>query len=127
MKQTPNLLHLHQQFEATLKSIDSLLPLIRELSPTPAVLGYPKQEAIEWLQRHETFSRGLYSSSIGWSANQSHELIVAIRSGLIKKNTVHLFTGLGIVSESDPLLEWEELNHKLKLLLPYFYAKHATI
>ena len=45
---------------------------------------------------------------------------VPIRSGLIKNNYLLLFTGSGIVSESDSHKEWEETSLKLEHILSYF-------
>ena len=50
--------------------------------------------------------------------------MVAIRSGLIKKDEVNFFAGCGIVEGSDPFKEWEETNLKfIPMLSALEYAR----
>lgn len=82
------------------------------LHPTPAVAGYPKQEALDFIQQYEPFARGWYAGALGFLTQQTAEFSVAIRSALVKANNIHIFAGAGIVAGSDPLLEWQEIERK---------------
>ncbi len=86
--------------------------LIHTLHPTPATLGIPCDTAYSFLNENESFSRGLYAGCFGWIQPDRTEITVGIRSALIKKNELHIFAGTGIVAESDPEKEWQELENK---------------
>ena len=42
---------------------------------------------------------------------------IAIRSALVREDTLHIFSGAGIVADSIAEKEWEELDHKMKHFL----------
>jgi menaquinone-specific isochorismate synthase len=79
--------------------------------------GLPKELALEFLTNQEPFYRGLYAAPLGWVSKSQSDLIVAIRSSLINNHNLTLFAGAGIVNGSDPLSEWEELEHKISQFL----------
>ncbi len=111
--QTHHIHHLYTSFTGTLHK---LLPdpiLIQTLHPTPATLGYPINKAKAFLKEKEPFARGLYAAPIGWISPNRAEVAVALRSCVVQKNTLHLFSGAGIVKGSHPEKEWEELESKL--------------
>lgn len=119
----PNLLrlnqvqHLYSHCSGILNPEISDADIINQLHPTPAVGGYPRQKALELIASLETFSRGFYASPIGWVALDSAEFLVSIRSGLIQRNKLILFAGAGIISDSQPEAEWEELENKIRNFL----------
>lgn len=115
VRKTPNIQHLCTEIFAQLKSETSDEALVKALHPTAALGGYPKQISLKLLQEKEPFERGWYGAPFGFVSQKTAEFIVAIRSILIEKEFVHLFSGAGIVKESDPLKEWEELNMKTAL------------
>ena len=53
------------------------------------------------------------------SKNDAH-IVVAIRSGEVIKNHVTLYAGAGIVANSDPEEEWQELDAKINLFSMIF-------
>ena len=115
------LLHLHNRCVATLKSAVTDRELIKHLHPTPAIGGLPKEAAREFLERSELFERGLYAAPIGWISKESADFAIGIRSALISKNQMHLFSGAGIVEGSNPEHEWAELNHKISQYMRFIY------
>ncbi|MEC8594314.1 MAG: chorismate-binding protein, partial [SAR324 cluster bacterium] len=42
------------------------------------------------------------------------EFAVGIRSGVLERDSLTVYTGAGIVEGSDPDREWQELDHKLR-------------
>ncbi|MGR3911926.1 MAG: isochorismate synthase [Candidatus Rhabdochlamydia sp.] len=119
-KKFRHLKHLYQKLEGVLKPqiLDDVL--ITALHPTPALGGAPKNRALDYLKKHEPFDRGWYGSPIGLVKESTSEIAVGIRSLLIRGHEVHLFSGAGIVKESDPLKEWEEIERKIAHLLQWF-------
>ena len=92
--------HLYTEIKALLKD-GSYIGLLDHLHPTPALGGYPKDEAVDYIEQNEFGTRGLYGSPAGFiDIYNNCEFIVAIRSMLIKGNQATLFAGCGIVSDS---------------------------
>jgi isochorismate synthase EntC len=113
-----HVLHLHTPFRATASPCPDVLELAARLHPTPAVGGTPTQFAIDWIRHHEPVPRGWYASPVGWfDLDGDGELAVAIRSGVVVGNRVHLWAGAGIVAGSDPDRELAETELKLRAML----------
>lgn len=109
--------HLYVPFEGELKAEIQDRDIIEILHPTPAVGGRPREKALNFLKEHEPIIRGFYAAPTGWIAPDRAHLIVAIRSAFIHKSTILIYAGLGIVKDSDPKLEWAELELKIQPLL----------
>ena len=86
---------------------------MEQLHPTPAVGGYPRENALAEIEPLEPFCRGWYAGPIGWIGRHGSEFAVAIRSGLVEKNKVSVFSGAGIVKGSTPEEEWAEIEQKI--------------
>lgn len=114
---TAHIQHLYNQLEARLKKNLSDQELIALLHPTPAIGGFPQHEALSYLRKKEPFERGHYAAPIGWLSSEETHLSIAIRSALIRGNEMHLFAGAGIVKNSHPQKEWNELDSKLSNFL----------
>ncbi len=112
-----HLVHKHCTFKGKLKqNIDDSV-ILSTLHPTPATAGFPKQGALDLIEKLEPFDRGWYAAPLGWISEETASVAVAIRSALIVESKIHIFTGAGIVTGSLPSAEWEELNLKA---LPFF-------
>lgn len=124
IKKLSNVQHLYTPITATIHNGVSRTEVLKDLHPTPAVGGYPRKEAVKFIQKHEDFDRGWYAAPIGWiNTSGNSEFAVAIRSGLILQNEVRFFAGCGIVQDSDPYKEWEETNMKfIPMLTALEYA-----
>ena len=103
-----HLYHLLTEITGTLTN-ESYIGLIDHLHPTPALGGFPKDEAVSYIEKNEFGTRGLYGAPVGFiDMYDDCEFIVAIRSMLIKNQQATLFAGCGIVHDSDPDSEVEE-------------------
>ena len=112
-----NVQHLRTPIEAEVKRGVHLLDIAEELHPTPAVGGTPRQAALQALPGLETSQRGLYAGALGWFNHLNEgDLIVGIRSALIKGKTVKLYAGAGVVEGSTPQGEIAETDMKLRAL-----------
>lgn len=113
--------HLWTPITAKLRPGQSIHTLINKLHPTPAVCGDPKEKALHIINELEKFDRGLFTGILGWYNNKGYgDVIVAIRSALIKNNKLLLFAGCGIVEGSTPEKEFTETELKLKSILSLF-------
>jgi len=106
--------HLFSTFSGELNDNIQDFDLIKNLYPTPAVAGHPQKEALKKIREIERFNRGWYAGGVGVLSKNQSELAVAIRSAFVKNHQLQVFTGSGIVSQSDAQSEWEELNDKIK-------------
>lgn len=106
--------HLKSHVQGQLKPNIGDGTLLQRLHPTPAVGGYPTDNAIPEIARIEPFSRGWYAAPIGWIGANDAQFAVGIRSGLIESNTLSLFSGAGIVRGSKPEEEWLEVENKIQ-------------
>nr|WP_279325990.1 isochorismate synthase [Bacillus sp. FJAT-47783] len=115
---TRNIQHLFTPIEGMMKNGYSLMDLVEKLHPTPALGGYPKEEAIQFIRHEEPMERGWYAAPIGWiDLEDNGEFVVAIRSGLIDQDRAYLFAGCGIVEDSEPQEEFLETEIKLGPML----------
>ncbi len=110
----PHVHHLHTAVHARLRAGHSLLQLVAQLHPTPAVGGAPRNAALRFIREHEKMDRGWYAAPIGWLQRDCGEFAVALRSALVIGADAVLFAGCGIVADSDPDQEYAESLLKLR-------------
>lgn len=68
-----SLQHLFTPVTATLKSDATILDLVKQLHPTPALGGEPRDKALQFIDEKEPFDRGWYAGPIGWLMQISTE------------------------------------------------------
>jgi len=114
-----NVQHLGTLIEGRLSSPPpNVLELAQALSPTPALGGHPRDEALDLIASVEGFDRGRYGGAVGWvDAHGNGTWAVAIRCAEIDGVRARLFAGGGIVAESDPTAELAETQAKLQAML----------
>ena len=110
--------HLHTPITADLAADEHILSLVDALHPTPAVGGLPPAEAQSTIREIETFDRGWYAAPVGWfDADGEGTFAVSLRSALTTDRTATLFAGAGIVADSAPDDEWDEVQLKYRPIL----------
>jgi len=93
------------------------MDVIRATFPAGTVSGAPKIRAMEIIDELEPVKRGIYSGAIGYLAwNGNMDTAIAIRTAVIKDNTLHIQAGAGIVYDSQPELEWKETMNKARAI-----------
>ncbi len=113
-----NLRHLRSPITGEAAAGVSLFDLLRAVHPTPAVGGFPRPAALDWLARHGEQRSAWYSGGLGSITPQGDgEFSVALRSALIRGSDIELQAGAGIVSGSDAQLELAETDAKIGTLL----------
>jgi menaquinone-specific isochorismate synthase len=116
-----NVQHLGTRMEGMLSQPGpSVVELVRALSPTPALGGHPRDEAIDLIRRVEGFERGRYGGAIGWvDAAGNGTWAVAIRCAELSddRRSARLVAGGGIVADSDPHAELAETQAKFQAML----------
>ncbi|WP_423751587.1 isochorismate synthase [Salinirarus marinus] len=110
--------HLWTPIDATLSEDAHVLDLVEALHPTPAVGGLPPAEALSTIRETEPFDRGWYAAPVGWvDAAGDGSFSVAIRSAVGDGRRATLFAGVGVVADSDPDREWDEVQLKYRPIL----------
>lgn len=110
--------HLETPIAATLAEPTHVLELVEALHPTPAVGGLPPDVAQRIIRETEAFDRGWYAGPVGWfDAEGDGSFAVGIRSAVATAEEATLFAGNGIVRDSDPDEEWDELQLKYRPML----------
>ena len=114
-----NVQHLGTRMEGWLSQpAPSVLEMARALSPTPALGGHPRKEALDLIAMVEGMNRGRYGGAVGWlDADGNGTFAVAIRCAEIHGAEARLFAGGGIVAESDPLAELAETQAKFQAMI----------
>lgn len=109
--------HIVTPLKATVNPTSRLNDLLRQISPTPALAGYPPEAAINIITRHEGNSRQLYGGYLGpWNADGNFRLNVILRCARLWSDKALLYAGGGITDLSDPDEEWLETERKLSTL-----------
>jgi isochorismate synthase len=92
--------------------------LLERLHPTPAVCGFPKESALNFIKENEAFDRGYYSGFLGPVSHENHQqFFVNLRSGMCYQNGLMLMAGAGINEMSVEEDEWVETERKMDTLL----------
>ncbi|MDX2160999.1 MAG: isochorismate synthase [bacterium] len=113
-----NIQHLYTPVRAALQPGVNALALVRALHPTPALGGYPQAVSMEKVAQYEPVSRGWYAAPIGWiDARGEAMFAVAIRAAVSSGKRVRMYAGAGIVADSDPAKEWEEIELKFRPMM----------
>lgn len=106
-----NVQHLQRGIYASLKNPDDGVCL-KQLQPTAAVAGLPRERARKFIALHEPCEREWYAGSAGYLSVEQTEFCVALRSAKVKGDIVRLYAGAGIVAGSVALQEWQEIENK---------------
>jgi len=89
------------------------IDLLRATFPAGTVSGAPKIRAMEIIDELEPVKRGIYAGAVGylsWDGNM--DTAIAIRTAVIRDGTLYIQAGGGIVTDSEPELEWKETMNK---------------
>jgi len=111
-----NIKHLKTDFKIKINPED-LDSIIKDLHPTPAVCGIPKDFCREIIEKVEKFPRELYAGYIKIETEDYIQYFVNLRCARLYKNSVHLFVGGGITAQSNPEKEWQETELKSEAVL----------
>ncbi|MFB6205447.1 MAG: isochorismate synthase MenF [Haloglomus sp.] len=112
--------HIETPITAELAEDYHVLDLVEALHPTPAVGGLPPDRALRTIRDTEPFDRGWYAAPVGWfDAAGYGSFAVAIRSAVSSADgeRVTMFAGVGLVADSDPDREWDEVQLKYRPIL----------
>ena len=113
-----NVMHLVSEVNAELAEGSSPVDALQACFPAGTLSGAPKFRAMEILAQLEPLPRGFYGGVVMAfdPASMDLDTCIAIRSLEMTSSRALLRAGAGIVADSVPQAEYEEIHHKLKPL-----------
>ena len=108
-----HVMHIVSNVTGELQEGKDAFDVLAATFPAGTVSGAPKIRAMEIIDEMEPVKRGVYSGAVGyisWSGNL--DTAIAIRTAVIKDETLHIQVGAGIVYDSIPRNEWDETMNK---------------
>ncbi len=113
-----HVMHIVSNVEGLLKPGMSNLDVLRATFPAGTLTGAPKIRAMEVIDELEPVKRGIYGGACGYlSFAGDMDVAIAIRTGIIKDNTLYVQAAAGVVADSVPEMEWRETEHKARALI----------
>jgi anthranilate synthase component 1 len=112
-----HVIHLVSKVSGILNPNTNPYDVVGDTYPAGTLSGAPKHMAITLIDRYEGLQRSFYSGAIGFMGfNGDFNHAIMIRSFLSKQNFLHYQAGAGIVLDSDPEKELQEVNNKISAL-----------
>ena len=112
-----HVIHLVSKVSCKMKDWVKTFQVVADTFPAGTLSGAPKHKALQLIDRYEKNKRNFYGGAIGYldfEGNFNHAII--IRSFLSQKNQLHYQAGAGIVADSVPENELQEVYNKLGAL-----------
>lgn len=112
-----HVMHITSNVTGQLQAHLTPMDVLRATLPAGTLSGAPKVRAMEIIDELESEKRGIYGGAVGylgWSGNM--DTAIAIRTAVIKDNTLYVQAGAGIVADSVPDMEWQETMNKARAI-----------
>lgn len=112
-----HVIHLVSKVSCKMKAAAKTFRVVADTFPAGTLSGAPKHKALQLIDRYEKTKRNFYGGAIGYldfEGNFNHAII--IRSFLSQHNQLHYQAGAGIVADSVPENELQEVYNKLGAL-----------
>lgn len=108
-----HVMHIVSQVTGDLREGFDVWDAFRAGFPAGTVSGAPKIRAMEIIDDLETHPRGPYGGAVGyWGPGVSMDTCISIRMIQFQKHRFVLQAGAGIVADSCPVFEYEEIMRK---------------
>jgi len=113
-----HVMHIVSNVEGRLKPGLNAIDVLRATFPAGTVSGAPKVRAMEIIDELEPVKRGIYAGAVGYLGFHGNmDVAIALRTAVVKNNTLYVQAGGGVVADSQPEAEWQETQNKAKALL----------
>ncbi len=111
-----HVMHIVSDVVGRLRPDCDALDLFRAGFPAGTVTGTPKVRAMQLIDELEPVTRGFYAGSIGrWNWNGDFDSCITLRSVHVRAGRAYWQASAGIVADSDPQFEYEEVLHKTRI------------
>ncbi len=112
-----HVMHIVSNVEGELRPGLTALDALLAGFPHGTVTGAPKVRAMEIINEVEKHKRGVYAGGVGYfGAGGDMDTCIALRTGVIKRGTLTVQAGGGVVLDSDPQAELQETIDKSQAL-----------
>jgi len=106
--------HVEGRIDPKYEALDALLAGF----PAGTLSGAPKVRAMEIIDELEPERRNLYGGAIGYfSSDGSMDTCIVLRTAVVKDGKMIVQAGCGVVADSDPAAEHQEIQDKARALL----------
>jgi len=113
-----HVMHIVSNVDAELKPGLNAMDVLKATFPAGTVSGAAKVRAMEIIDELEPSKRGIYAGAVGYLGfNGDMDLAIALRTAVVKDNTLYVQAGAGIVADSVPESEWLETQNKARAVL----------
>ncbi len=113
-----HVMHIVSHVEGLLREGMDNMDVLKATFPAGTLTGAPKVHAMELIDQLEPVKRGIYGGACGYlSFAGDMDVAIAIRTAIIKDQTLHVQAAAGVVADSVPEMEWRETEHKARALL----------
>jgi len=113
-----HVMHIVSNVEGILNDGMTNMDVLKATFPAGTLTGAPKVHAMELIDQLEPNKRGLYGGACGYiSYAGDMDVAIAIRTGIVKDQTLYVQAAAGVVADSVPELEWKETEAKARALL----------
>jgi len=113
-----HVMHIVSNVEGVLLDGMTSMDVLKATFPAGTLTGAPKVHAMELIDQLEPTKRGLYGGACGYlSYAGDMDVAIAIRTGIIKDQTLYVQAAAGVVADSVAELEWKETEAKARALL----------
>jgi anthranilate synthase component I len=113
-----HVMHIVSNVEGILPDGMTSIDVLKATFPAGTLTGAPKVHAMELIDELEPTKRGLYGGACGYlSYAGDMDVAIAIRTGIIKDQTLYVQAAAGVVADSVPEMEWRETEAKARALL----------
>jgi len=113
-----HVMHIASIVESEIRDDKSSLDVLQSTLPVGTLSGAPKVRAMEIIDELEPNKRGIYGGAMGYLGwNDNMDMAIAIRTAVIKNQTLYVQAGAGIVADSQPESEWEETQNKARAIV----------
>ncbi len=120
-----HIMHLEAAVVGELAPGRSALDVTLSCFPAGTLSGAPKVRAMQIIDGLEVSRRGLYGGGVGYfDFAGNSDVAIAIRTAVLKNGTAHVQAGAGIVADSVPASEEQEVQHKAAAVLRAIEAAH---
>ncbi|WP_194851039.1 anthranilate synthase component I family protein [Nonlabens antarcticus] len=111
-----HVIHMVSKVSGTIEA-KNRIPLIGDTFPAGTLSGAPKYRAMQLIDQYEKSAREFYGGAIGYLGfDGSFNHAIIIRTILSRNNTIQFRAGAGVVVESDPESENQEVFNKTNAL-----------
>ncbi len=113
-----HVMHMVSDIDAVLDEKYDMFDLFAATFTAGTMTGAPKIRAMQLIAKFEGIKRGFYSGAVGYFGFDGNmDSAIAIRTALLTDDKIIFQAGAGIVADSQPELEYLEVQNKLEAMM----------